>query len=141
MFYYLLIVNKNGSLIFDRSFTDSLKLSSNEFINIASIFYSMHAISAKLTPQCQEKTSELKLENNGIEVLQSNDMKLVCYQTLTKLKFIFVTDKSTPMEQCEENFKKIYNIYSDVVSKNPFYELDMPIRIDEFDAEISKVFK
>ena len=101
----------------------------------------MHAISAKLTPQCQEKTSELKLENNGIEVLQSNDMKLVCYQTLTKLKFIFVTDKSTPMEQCEENFKKIYNIYSDVVSKNPFYELDMPIRIDEFDAEISKVFK
>ena len=45
MFYYLLIVNKNGSLIYDRAFTDTLKLSSNEYINIASIFYSMHAIS------------------------------------------------------------------------------------------------
>jgi hypothetical protein len=50
MFYYLLIVNKNGSLIFDKSFTDKIKLSSNEAIKMASIFYSMHAISAKLTP-------------------------------------------------------------------------------------------
>ena len=110
MFYYLLIVNKNGSLIYDRAFTDTLKLSSNEFINIASIFYSMHAISSKLTPPSQEKTSELKLENGGIEVLQANEMKLVCYQTLTKLKFIFVTDKTTQLSQCENNFKKIYNI-------------------------------
>jgi hypothetical protein len=50
MYYYLLIVNKNGSLIFDKAFTDKIKLSSNEAIKIASIFYSMHAISAKLTP-------------------------------------------------------------------------------------------
>lgn len=141
MFYYLLIVNKNGSLIYDRAFTDTLKLSSNEYINIASIFYSMHAISSKLTPPSQEKTSELKLENGGIEVLQANEMKLVCYQTLTKLKFIFVTDKTTQLSQCEDNFKKIYNIYCDVVSKNPFYELDMPIRIDEFDNQILAVFK
>ena len=50
MYYYLLIVNKNGSLIFDKAFTDKIKLSSNEAIKMASIFYSMHAISAKLTP-------------------------------------------------------------------------------------------
>ena len=141
MFYYLLIVNKNGSLIYDRAFTDTLKLSSNEYINIASIFYSMHAISSKLTPPSQEKTSELKLENGGIEVLQANEMKLVCYQTLTKLNFIFVTDKTTQLSQCEDNFNKIYNIYCDVVSKNPFYEIDMPIRIDEFDNQILAVFK
>ena len=30
MFYYLLIVNKNGSLIYDRAFSPSLKLTSNE---------------------------------------------------------------------------------------------------------------
>ena len=50
MYYYLLIVNKNGSLIFDKAFTDKIKLSSNEAIKMASILYSMHAISAKLTP-------------------------------------------------------------------------------------------
>ena len=71
MFYYLLIVNKNGSLIYDRSLNSSLNLSQNETINIASIFYSMHAISAQLTPPGYENSSELKLENHGIEILES----------------------------------------------------------------------
>ena len=50
MYYYLLIINKNGSLIYDKAFTDKVKLNSNECIKIASIFYSMHAISAQLIP-------------------------------------------------------------------------------------------
>ena len=79
MFYYLLIVNKNGSLIYDRAFSNSLKLTSNEVINIASIFYSMHAISSKLTPPGYEQTSELKLENGGIEIMEASAMRLVCF--------------------------------------------------------------
>ena len=140
MFYYLLIVNKNGSLIYDRSFSSALKLSSNEVINIASIFYSMHAISSKLTPPGYEKTSELKLENGGIEVMEANSMRLVCYQTLTKIKFIFVTDYQTNMEKCNENYRKIYDVYSDVVAKNPNYELDMPIRVASFDERVKEIF-
>ena len=140
MFYYLLIVNKNGSLIYDRSFSTTMKLSSNEVINIASIFYSMHAISSKLTPPGYEKTSELKLENGGIEVMEANSMRLICYQTLTKIKFIFVTDYQTPLEKCQENFRKIYDVYSDVVAKNPNYELDMPIRVNSFDERVNEIF-
>ena len=66
-------------------------------------------------------------------------MKLVCFQTLTKLKFIFVIDHTTSIQECETMFKKIYDIYSDFVSKNPFYELDMPIRIETFENEILKL--
>jgi hypothetical protein len=123
MYYYLLIVNKNGSLIFDKAFSDKIKLSANESIKIASIFYSMHAISSKLTPNNLIKTSELNLENNGIEVIEAEFMKLVCFQSLTKLKFIFVVDPITSVYDCEIMFKKIYDIYSDFVSKNPFYEV------------------
>ena len=140
MFIYLLIVNKNGSLIYDRAFQSTMKLSSNEVINIASIFYSMHAISSKLTPPGYEKTSELKLENGGIEVMEANSMRLICYQTLTKIKFIFVTDYQTPLEKCQENFRKIYDVYSDVVAKNPNYELDMPIRVNSFDERVNEIF-
>lgn len=50
MYYYLLIVNKNGSLIFDKAYSDKIKLSTNETIKLASIFYTMHSISSKLTP-------------------------------------------------------------------------------------------
>ena len=141
MFYYLLIVNKNGSLIYDRSLNASLNLSQNETINIASIFYSMHAISAQLTPPGYEKTSDLKLENHGIEILESSSMKLVCHQTLTKIKFIFVTDISTPNSNIKLKFEELYNNYTDLISKNPFYELDMPIRIDAFDEAVYKIFK
>jgi hypothetical protein len=140
MFFYLLIVNKNGSLIYDKSFSTTVKLSSNEVINIASIFYSMHAISSKLTPPGYEKTSELKLENGGIEVMEANSIRLICYQTLTKIKFIFVTDYQTNLEKCQENFRKIYDVYSDVVAKNPNYELDMPIRVNSFDEKVNEIF-
>ena len=141
MFYNLLIINKNGSLIYDRVLNASLNLSQNETINIASIFYSMHAISAQLTPPGYEKTSDLKLENHGIEILESSSMKLVCHQTLTKIKFIFVTDISTPNSNIKLKFEELYNNYTDLISKNPFYELDMPIRIDAFDEAVSKIFK
>ena len=140
MFYYLLIVNKNGSLIYDRGFKSTLKLTSNEVINIASIFYSMHAISSKLTPPGYESTSELKLENGGIELMEANSMRLVCFQTLTKIKFIFVTDYQTSLEKCKDNFRKIYDVYSDVVAKNPNYELDMPIRVNSFDEKVNEIF-
>jgi hypothetical protein len=82
----------------------------------------------------------MKLENSGIEVIEAEFMKMVCFQTLTKIKFIFVIDQITPVADCELMFRKIYDVYSDIVSKNPFYELDMPIRIEQFEIEISKLF-
>ncbi len=81
----------------------------------------------------------MNLENNGIEVVESEFMKLVCFQTLTRLKFVFVIDHVTSVQECEIMFRKIYDIYSDYVSKNPFYELDMPIRIETFESEITKL--
>ncbi len=50
-------------------------------------------------------------------------MKLVCFQTFTKIKFIFVVDNNTSLNDCELIYRKIYDVYSDYVSKNPFYEV------------------
>lgn len=86
-----------------------------------------------------EKQSELQLDNNGIEVIESEFTKLVCFQTLTRLKFIFVIDHVTSVGECEVMFRKIYDVYSDFVSKNPFYELDMPIRLESFENEVTKL--
>ena len=100
----------------------------------------MHAISSKLTPAGYERTTELKLENGGIEIMEASQMRLVCFQTLTKIKFIFVTDYQTNLEKCTENYRKIYDVYSDVVAKNPNYELDMPIRVNSFDERVNQIF-
>ena len=140
MYYLLLIVNKNGSLIYDRQINDKISLNSNELIQCAAIFYSMHAISSKLTPNSLCQNNDLKLINNGIEVIEGNNVKLVCYQTLTKLKFIFIIDSKANESDSIIMFRKIYDVYTDLVSKNPFYELDMPIRFESFDNEITKLF-
>ena len=45
----------------------------------------------------------------------------------TGLKFIVLTD---PKQLGMDNLlKKIYELYSDFALKNPFYSLDMPIRL------------
>ena len=42
------------------------------------------------------------------------------------VKFIVVTGKTQP--KVPELLRKIYELYSDYVLKNPFYSLDMPIK-------------
>jgi len=56
-------------------------------------------------------------------VAEGESVKLFCHQTLTKLKFIFITDTSTSFQESDIMYKIIYEIYSDFVSKNPFYEV------------------
>mmetsp|Transcript_33239 Transcript_33239/g.34542 ORF Transcript_33239/g.34542 Transcript_33239/m.34542 type:complete len:141 (+) Transcript_33239:18-440(+) len=140
MFLLFLIVNKNGSLIYDLQFTDKINLNANDNIQVAAIFYSMHAISSKLTPNSLEKSHELELSNKGIEVIEADTVKIVCFQTITKLKFIFVIEGNTTENDCELMYKKIYDVYTDLVSKNPFYELEMPIRMSQFDKEVESLF-
>lgn len=69
------------------------------------------------------KATELNFDTYGIQVIEGDFMKLVCFQTFTKIKFIFVVDNNTSMNDCELIYRKIYDIYSDYVSKNPFYEV------------------
>ena len=42
------------------------------------------------------------------------------------IKFIIIAD--TKQQKVDELLRKIYELYSDYVLKNPFYSLDMPIR-------------
>lgn len=43
------------------------------------------------------------------------------------IKFIIIAD--TKQQKVDELLRKIYELYSDYVLKNPFYSLDMPIRL------------
>ena len=41
----------------------------------------------------------------------------------------------------EDLLNKVYRKYTDYVLKNPFYDLDMPIRCLLFDKEVDKIFQ
>jgi len=53
----LLIVNKNGGLVYSQVFKNTKKTyDSNELMKLGSSFYSMVSISAQIAPKCQLPT-------------------------------------------------------------------------------------
>ena len=63
------------------------------------------------------------------------------YQVLTGIKFLLISDVSTSDSEMQGLLLKMYEIYSDFVSKNPFYEQDMPIRMSKFDKALDSLIK
>jgi len=39
----------------------------------------------------------------------------------------------------ENTLKTIYELYADYVLKNPFYELEQPIRCEQFDIQLDRL--
>ena len=69
-----------------------------------------------------ERAAEIRDKHKKLREMVDNYIK--GYEARAKVE----KDELVAVVGGEDNFKKIYNIYCDVVSKNPFYEIDMPIR-------------
>lgn len=72
-------------------------------------------------------------------MVDAPSFSLHCYETPTGLKF-FVTAKPKT-ENVQAFLRKVYEYYADYVLKNPFYELDMPIRVKLFDYNLEQYVK
>ncbi|OJD17413.1 hypothetical protein AJ78_02485 [Emergomyces pasteurianus Ep9510] len=70
----------------------------------------------------------------GIEVLETDKFRLTCFQTVTGTKFLLFTDPL--MAGVDLVMKRIYELYADYVMKNPFYQLEMPVRCEAFDRHV-----
>ncbi|KAK9837526.1 hypothetical protein WJX84_007814 [Apatococcus fuscideae] len=124
--YALYVVNKSGGLIYYKEFVPIASLQLNDTLRLASIWHSLHAIAAQLSP-AQGCT--------GIDLLLTETFDLHCFQTLTGTKFLLVVEPKTP-EVSELLRTTIYELYTDYVLKNPFYEIEMPIRCELFDQNL-----
>jgi trafficking protein particle complex subunit 4 len=71
-------------------------------------------------------------------------MELQCFQTWTGIKFVLTAEPGTHPDMSAV-LQEIYILYADCVAKDPFYELEMPIRSELFtqavDALIDRVEK
>uniref|UniRef100_A0A1L8DVQ4 Trafficking protein particle complex subunit n=1 Tax=Nyssomyia neivai TaxID=330878 RepID=A0A1L8DVQ4_9DIPT len=106
------------------------KMTTNEKIVLASTFYPLFAIASQLSPEPK---------SSGIELLETETFKLNCFQTLTGVKFILISEPS--QAGMEILLKKIYELYADYVLKNPFYSLEMPIRCELFDTNLQALLE
>lgn len=101
------------------------RMTTNEKIFLASMFYPLFAIASQLSPEPK---------SSGIEILEADTFKLHCFQTLTGVKFIIVAEPT--QVGLETLLKKIYELYSDYALKNPFYSLEQPLRCELFDQNL-----
>jgi len=101
------------------------RLSTNEKIVQASMFYPLYMMACQLSPVAR---------SSGIQQLCADTFRLACLQTLTGIKFMVVSDPSQgPVDAL---LRKIHELYADFALKNPFYSLEMPIRCDLFDTHL-----
>lgn len=90
--------------------------------------------------------------SSGIEVIETDGFRLQCFQTHTGsllafvlhfddlgTKFLLITEPRQP--NVDTVLRRIYEYYADYVMKNPFYQLEMPIRCEEFDRNLGAYAK
>ncbi|KAG8530734.1 uncharacterized protein KY384_004091 [Bacidia gigantensis] len=133
----LIIINKAGGLVYNRSFTSTLqKVSVNDLLVLAGTFHGVHAIAKSLTPSTLNIPSR---DRTGIEVLEAGTFRLTCFQTFTGTKFLLFTEPQQP--NVETIMKKVYELYADYVTKNPFYQLEMPVRCEAFERHLGSYMR
>jgi len=113
-----------------RNFPVNLKfgrapLRTNEKLMMASTFHSLYTIAVQLSPEPR---------SSGIESLETDTFKIQCFQTLTGIKFLVLSDPK--QGGVDSLLKRIYECYSDFALKNPFYPLDQPISCELFDQNL-----
>lgn len=128
------IISSNGSLIFDYHSQPS-NLNTDKNIVLASLFYACYANSEQIGLGLSNHDSLAQIPlSTGIKTLEAENFRLDCYETLTKVKFVVISDLSLGGSPATANkqdlLKRIYELYADYVMKNPFYTLNMPINSD-----------
>lgn len=126
------INNKAGGLIFHRDFSSAAaKLDVNDHLRLASTFNSLALILKELCP-VPGRSSQLQL-------LEADGFVLHAFDTPTGLKFFVTAEPESRKNELEAVLREVYVLYSDFVLKNPFYEVDMPIHCEKFDAKLTRL--
>mmetsp|Transcript_10189 Transcript_10189/g.24514 ORF Transcript_10189/g.24514 Transcript_10189/m.24514 type:complete len:141 (-) Transcript_10189:392-814(-) len=125
----LYINNKSGGLIYQRNFAASAaKLRDNDQLTVASMLSSIALILQELSPVSRSRP---------MSSLEANGFVLSCFDVPTGLKMVLLAEPGT--QGLELLLKAVYSLYADYALKNPFYELDMPIRCDKFDERLTRL--
>lgn len=144
--YTIFLISKSGSLLYQKDFpvanSPIVPQNSNAYLVIASTLHGVHAIASKLTPKeamGNYRRARLPTNSNkfGLRSISTDKFNIYVNQTVTGLKIIILTSKDVAEEKTAVLENQIYGYYADYVLKNPFYRLDMPIRLQSFEESVT----
>jgi len=128
---YFFVVNKAGGLMLQRTYSDRApRLSQNDYLHLASTFHGMQLLAAELSPNSYSSPNVF----SGIKRIQGVGFSLYALSTATGLQMFVTSDSHS--DKMHEFLADAYSSYSDFVMKNPFYEIDMPIRSELWDDHL-----
>lgn len=136
-----MIVNKSGGLVYERQRRDSRliqRLSSNECLIVASTLQGVNEIVGTVGSFIDNKKPRSKVERidwSGADA--TSPFSIFCTHTPTGIKFIAIATPET--NGIETLLGSLYRLYCDWALKNPFQLMDMPVRSERFDQEVSKL--
>lgn len=141
----LIIINKAGGLIYNRTFAEGLnQLNTNDYLVLAGTFHGVHAITARLNPlkhtQPPPPAGSRPEPPSGLEMLETENFRMQCFNTQTGTKFLLFTD-TLQTGISDATMRRVYELYADYVMKNPFYQLEMPVRCDMFDRKLNSYIR
>ena len=129
MHLILIVINKNGSLVFSKPLSNKVQFTGNELIRLASTFHSMHAISSQITPKplIPPESEVPSPVLDGIVEIVVDTFVLKALNALTGVKIFLVSEPHTANTQANL-LRRVNEAYADFVSKNPFQEAEQPIK-------------
>lgn len=167
--HHFFIVNNSGGLIYYLPWHTKSPLNGNDSLRIASTFHSLYEIASQLDPNKDEgdgqgtgdnnnnnnaipsasmlsrssSVGELisisGMKTNGMTELETATFSFRCFQSLTGAKFFATGDYAAAKETLDSYLKNVYELYAEWVMKDPFYELDMPIRVEKFESRLQSL--
>ena len=124
-------------------------MAGNDYLRLLSTFHSLHAIAARgihitpttpsAPPSSDPSFPSMSGLTRGIVSIDTRDFRLVCYPTYTGLKFVVVGGVAMPA--VERVLAGVYGLYGDYVLKNAWYEVEMPIRCEQFDVKLAALMQ
>ncbi|GKT89838.1 sybindin-like family protein [Colletotrichum tofieldiae] len=134
--FALIVINKAGGLIYNRTFHEGglNQLSTNDYLVLAGTFHGRRGGSDGSQRDGSGWHSDAAGAADGLEVMETENFRLQCFNTMTGTKFLLFTD--TTQTNIDVTLRRIYDLYSDYVMKNPFYQLEMPIRCEMFERKL-----
>eukprot|EP00168_Porphyra_purpurea_P009637 TRINITY_DN2363_c0_g1_i4.p3 TRINITY_DN2363_c0_g1~~TRINITY_DN2363_c0_g1_i4.p3 ORF type:complete len:147 (+),score=45.77 TRINITY_DN2363_c0_g1_i4:103-543(+) len=132
----LFVVNKAGGLMFQRTYGETApRLTPNDYLHLASTFHGMQLLVQELSPSPLPKS--ITAPTGGIRALETPSLSLAALTSPTGVQFFVTADVAT--ERLGALLAEVYRVYADVVMKNPFYVLDMPIRCERWESAVRGV--
>lgn len=143
--YSIYLISRSGSLLYQKDFpvngSPLMKLNSNDYLVIASTLHGVHAIASKLTaPEAATNWQHSKVATNsnkfGLQSITTERFRMSVLQTVSGLKIIVITSPNLDDSAVRTLQNRVYDYYTDYVLKNPFYRLEMPIRLRSFEDKV-----